>query len=107
MIATLIALDVALAKRVDFWHSAQEDPHGIASAMVVALSEIREAIREVIENEAQGATPKAAFDDIAIEVRNLRIETTGELGQLRAAVREIEPPGSTPPRDIYNPQDKL
>ena len=80
----LIALDAALAKREHFWHNTQEDPHGIASAMIAALSEVRGAIQDVIKDPE--VEPKAA------QSAEPRLETT---------------PGYNPPRDIYNPQDKL
>ena len=47
----LDALYTALLKREKYWSEVKEDPHGIATAVMVALSEVREAVEEVIEED--------------------------------------------------------
>jgi hypothetical protein len=37
----------AIDKRISFWRNNPDDPHGIATAVLVALSEVRETVLEV------------------------------------------------------------
>lgn len=46
----LEAFERELEKREDWWRDCRHDPHGIATAMMVALGEVRQAIRAAIDS---------------------------------------------------------
>ena len=55
----LEALNVSLHKKENYWRNKRDDPQEIASAVMVAIAEVRTAFVEVLEqiNKEEKLTP--------------------------------------------------
>ena len=55
----LEALNVSLNKKENYWRNKRDDPQEIASAVMVAIAEVRTAFVEVLEqiNKEEKLTP--------------------------------------------------